>query len=127
MSDAYRAAVVHAGVFDISAQFASDSHWERPRSYGHAPWTDPLALDAWSPSRRVPSMNTPTLITHGERDYRVPVSQGINLHGALSGKGVPTRIVIFPEENHWILKPQAALLWQREIDAWLSRYLDDAR
>jgi dipeptidyl aminopeptidase/acylaminoacyl peptidase len=127
MTDRYQAAIVHAGVYDLSAQFASDAHWERPQSYGSAPWTNPDALDIWSPSRRVPQMNTPTLITHGERDYRVPVSQGINLHGALTGKGVPTRIVIFPEENHWILKPQAAVLWQREADAWLARYLDAPR
>jgi dipeptidyl aminopeptidase/acylaminoacyl peptidase len=116
-------AVVHAGVFNLSAQFASDSHWERPASYGDAPWTNPISLDNWSPSRFVPRMNTPTLILHGEKDYRVPVTQGINLHGALTGKGVPARIVIFPEENHWILKPQASLLWHREVMTWLDRHL----
>ncbi len=122
ISDRFRAAVVHAGVYDLGQQFASDQHWGRPAAYGAAPWTDPVRLNAWSPSRFVPQMNTPTLILHGEVDYRVPVSQGINLHGALSGKGVPTRIVIFPHENHWILRPQAARLWWRETLDWLQRW-----
>lgn len=121
-SDRFKAAIVHAGVYDIAQQFASDSHWSRPSAYGDAPWTDPMRLNAWSPSRFVPGMNTPTLILHGEKDYRVPVTQGINLHGALTGKGVPARIVIFPNENHWITRPQAARLWWRETFAWLDRW-----
>lgn len=126
MSPRFRAAIVHAGVFDLSGQFASDSTWDRPASYGNAPWTDPVELDRWSPSRRVPAMQTPTLVLHGEKDYRVPVSQGINLYGALTGKGVPTRIVVFPDENHWILRPQASLLWHREFYAWMDRHAGPA-
>ncbi len=122
LTDRFRAAVVHAGVFDLSGQFASDATWDRPTSYGHAPWTDPVALDAWSPSRFAPRMETPTLVLHGEKDYRVPATQGINLYGVLTGKGVPARIVIFPDENHWILKPQASLLWHREFFNWLDRH-----
>ncbi|HQY34944.1 MAG TPA: S9 family peptidase [Pseudomonadota bacterium] len=122
MSPRFRAAIVHAGVFDISGQFASDSTWDRPASYGNAPWTDPVELDRWSPSRFVPRMQTPTLVLHGEKDFRVPVSQGINLHGALTGKGVPARIVVFPDENHWIMRPQASQLWHREFFAWLDRH-----
>ena len=67
-------------------------------------------------------MQTPTLVLHGEKDFRVPVSQGINLHGALTGKGVPARIVVFPDENHWIMRPQASQLWHREFFAWLDRH-----
>ena len=122
-TDRFKAAINHAGVFDLSGQFASDSAWDRPTSYGAAPWTDPLELDRWSPSRLVPNMKTPTLILHGELDYRVPVTQGINMYGALTGKGVPARIVLFPNENHWILKPQASRLWYGEFFAWLDRYL----
>jgi len=122
-TDRFKAAVNHAGVFDISGQFASDSAWDRPSSYGTAPWIDPIELDRWSPSRLVPKMNTPTLILHGELDYRVPVTQGLNMYGALTGKGVPTRIVLFPNENHWILKPQASMRWYKEFFDWLDRYL----
>lgn len=123
MDQRFKAAIVHAGVYDIGQQFASDAHWSRPSAYGDAPWTDPTRLNAWSPSQRVPAMTTPTLILHGEMDYRVPVTQGINLHGALSGKGVPSRIVVFPQEHHWIVRPQAARLWWSEVFAWLDRWL----
>ena len=122
MTDDFAAAIVHAGVFDLGAQFASDAHWDRPSSYGSAPWIDPVELDRWSPSRLAPRFATPTLVLHGEKDYRVPVTQGINLYGVLTGKGVPARIVIFPEENHWILKPQASRLWHREFFDWLARF-----
>lgn len=124
LTDEFAASIVHAGVFDLTQQFASDSHWDRAASYGNAPWTDPVELDRWSPSRFSPKFETPTLILHGEKDYRVPVTQGINLHGVLTGKGVPSRIVIFPEENHWILKPQASKLWYAEVFAWLDRWLE---
>jgi dipeptidyl aminopeptidase/acylaminoacyl peptidase len=123
LTDRFAASVVHAGVFDLTLQFASDSHWDRPSSYGNAPWTDPVELDRWSPSRWSPKFSTPTLILHGEKDYRVPVTQGINLHGVLTGKGVPARIVVFPDENHWILKPQASKLWYGEVFAWLDRWM----
>lgn len=122
MSDRFRAAIVHAGVYDIGQQFAADAHWTREDAYGDAPWTDPVRLGTWSPSRFVPQMDTPTLILHGERDFRVPVTQGINLHGALTGKGVPSRIVVFPDEHHWITRPQAGLLWWREVLDWLDRW-----
>ena len=126
LTDRFAASVVHAGVFDLTLQFASDSHWDRPSSYGNAPWTDPVELDRWSPSRYSPKFSTPTLILHGEKDYRVPVTQGINLHGVLTGKGVPARIVVFPDENHWILKPQASKLWYGEVFAWLDRWMKPA-
>jgi dipeptidyl aminopeptidase/acylaminoacyl peptidase len=127
LTDKFAASIVHAGVFDLTVQFASDSHWDRPSAYGNAPWTDPVELDRWSPSRWSPKFSTPTLILHGEKDYRVPVSQGINLHGVLTGKGVPARIVIFPDENHWILKPQASKLWYDEFGRWLDRWVKPGR
>jgi len=119
----FAALISHAGVYDLMAQFASDATWGRPNNYGGAPWTDPARVDLYSPSRYAKNFATPTLILHGEKDYRVPVTQGINLYSVLQGKGVPTRIVIFPEENHWVLKPQAALLWWKETFAWLDRYI----
>ncbi len=122
-TDRFAALISHAGVYDLMAQFASDAAWGRPNNYGGAPWTDPARVDLWSPSRFAKNFVTPTLILHGEKDYRVPVTQGINLYGVLQGKGVPTRIVVFPDENHWVLKPQAALLWWKEALAWLDRYI----
>jgi len=122
-TDRFAALINHAGVYDLMAQFASDYTWSRSNNYGAEPWEDPDRIDLWSPSRFAEHFNTPTLILHGERDYRVPYTQGINLHGVLTGKGVPSRIVIFPKENHWIMKPQSARLWWGEVFAWLERHL----
>lgn len=121
-TDRFAALINHAGVYDLMAQFASDYTWSRSNNYGADPWEDPDRIDLWSPSRFAKHFKTPTLILHGERDYRVPYTQGINLHGVLAGKGVPSRIVIFPNENHWVLKPQAGRLWWGEVFAWLERY-----
>jgi dipeptidyl aminopeptidase/acylaminoacyl peptidase len=122
-TDRFAALISHAGVYDLMGQFASDDTWGRPGNYGAAPWTDPARVDLYSPSRAAKDFKTPTLILHGEKDYRVPVTQGINLFGVLQGKGVPARIVLFPDENHWVLKPQAAMLWWKEVFAWLEKYL----
>jgi dipeptidyl aminopeptidase/acylaminoacyl peptidase len=122
-TDRYAAVVTHAGVYDLMAQFASDYGWNREVNYGGAPWEDPAAVDRQSPSRFARHFATPTLILHGELDYRVPVTQGINLHHVLTARGVPSRIVIFPNENHWILKPQAAEVWWREVVGWLETYV----
>lgn len=118
----FAALVDHAGVYDLMAQFASDATWGRANNYGGAPWTDPARIDLYSPSRFAENFETPTLILHCEKDYRVPYTQGVNLHGVLQGKGVDSRIVIFPQENHWILKPQSAFLWWQEVFGWLERY-----
>ncbi|MEM7351158.1 MAG: S9 family peptidase, partial [Acidobacteriota bacterium] len=122
-TDRFAALVNHAGVYDLMAQFASDYTWGRSNNYGASPWQDPERIDRYSPSRFAKNFQTPTLILHGELDYRVPVTQGINLHGVLTGKGVESRIVIFPEENHWILKPQAAELWWSEVHGWLDKHV----
>lgn len=118
----FAALVDHAGVYDLMAQFASDATWGRSNNYGGSPWAEPEFVDRWSPSRFAASFATPTLILHGEKDYRVPYTQGVNLYGVLQGKGVPSRIVIFPDENHWILKAQSARLWWQEVFGWLERY-----
>ncbi len=124
-TDRFAAIINHAGVYDLNAQFASDMTYGRSLAYGAEPWTDPARIDEQSPSRFAKNFKTPTLILHGEIDYRVPYTQGVMLHGVLTGKGVPSRIVIFPQENHWIVKPQSAEIWWREVFAWLDKYLPE--
>jgi dipeptidyl aminopeptidase/acylaminoacyl peptidase len=124
-TDRFACLINHAGVYDLMGQFASDWTWSRPNNYGAAPWEDPDRIDLWSPSRYAKHFNTPTLILHGEKDYRVPYTQGLNLYGVLTGKGVPSRLVVFPEENHWILKPQTAKAWWGEVHGWLERHLKE--
>ena len=122
-TDRFASLINHAGVYDLMGQFASDFTWGRSNNYGSEPWVDPDRIDLYSPSRFAENFSTPTLILHGELDYRVPYTQGVNLHGVLTAKGVPSRIVIFPDENHWILKPQSAELWWNEVHGWLERTL----
>ncbi len=122
-TDRFACLINHAGVYDLMAQFASDYTWGRSNNYGASPWQDPERIDRYSPSRFAKDFKTPTLILHGEKDYRVPVTQGINLHGVLTGKGVESRIVIFPSENHWIMKPQAAEIWWAEVHGWLEKHI----
>ncbi len=126
-TDRFAALVSHAGVYDLMAQFASDATWGRSNNYGATPWEDPARIDRWSPNRFAAHFKTPTLVLHGEKDFRVPVTQGIELHGVLTAKGVPSRLVIFPDENHWILKPQSAARWWSELFAWLDRYAGPRR
>jgi dipeptidyl aminopeptidase/acylaminoacyl peptidase len=119
----FAALIDHAGVYDLMGQFASDWTWGRAANYGAAPWEDPGRVDLWSPSRYAANFQTPTMVIHGEKDYRVPYTQGLNLYGVLTGKGVPARLVVFPEENHWILKPKSARLWWSEVFGWLERHI----
>lgn len=125
-TDRFKALVVHAGPYDLMAQFASDSAYGRSNNYGAEPWVDPARVDLYSPSRFASKFKTPTLILHGERDYRVPYTQGLNLYGVLTAKGVPARLVVFPEENHWVLKAQSAKVWYGEVLNWLDRWLGKA-
>ena len=122
-TDRFKALVSHAGVYDLMGQFASDSAYGRSNNYGADPWVDPERIDRYSPSRFASHFNTPTLVIHGEKDYRVPYTQGLNLYGVLTAKGVPARIVVYPEENHWVLKAQSGKVWYGEVLGWLDRWL----
>ncbi|MCG3135271.1 MAG: Dipeptidyl-peptidase 5 [Planctomycetes bacterium] len=122
-TDRFRCIVNHAGVFDSWSQYASDVTQGRARAFGGEPWDRIETLDLWSPARYAKDMKTPMLVTHGEKDYRVPIGQGLECYSILKAKGVPARLVYFPDENHWILKPRNSLLWHREVFAWLARWL----
>lgn len=93
---------------------------------GGSPWSNaPRAVRhyAESPHKKVTRWNTPLMVIHGAMDYRVPVDQGMAAYNAAQMMGVPSRLLVFPDENHWILKPQNAMLWHREYFRWLSQWL----
>jgi dipeptidyl aminopeptidase/acylaminoacyl peptidase len=122
-TDRFRCIINHAGVYDALGQYASDVTTGRGRAWGGEAWDGLERIDQWNPARYSAGMNTPMLVLHGERDYRVPVSHGLECYGMLKAKGVPARLVYFPDENHWVLKPRNSLLWYREVHAWLAKYL----
>jgi dipeptidyl aminopeptidase/acylaminoacyl peptidase len=125
-TDRFKALVSHAGVYGLLGQWASDATWGRHHSYGGYPFTALANTERWSPNRYSSAFKTPMLVLHGERDYRVPVTQGLELYNVLKAKGVPARLVYYPDENHWILKPQNSRHWYGEVLAWLGRYLGPA-
>jgi len=126
-SDRFKCLVSHAGVYDLSAMAGTTEElWFADWEFGGPPWTseevDRRHLDQ-SPSRYVANFKTPTLILHGALDFRVPEGQGMALFTGLQRKGVPSRLVLFPDEGHWILKPGNREVWWRETHNWLKKYL----
>ena len=118
----YRAYVCHAGVFDRVATFSADSYSSRPKDLGANYWEDPERVAAQSPHHFAAAMATPTLITHGAQDFRVPDCNGLAYYNTLKAKGVDARLLWFPDENHWVLKPRNSKLWYAEFAAWLARH-----
>ncbi len=121
----FRCAVNHAGVFDTQGMFASDVIQGRHVSLGGRPWDDHENLDHWNPLRQSIDIATPTLVIHGEKDYRVPVTQGLLCYSVLRNRGIPARLVHFPDENHWVLKPRNSVVWYREVHDWFARFLGE--
>jgi dipeptidyl aminopeptidase/acylaminoacyl peptidase len=124
-TDAFRALVNHAGVSDFIGEYGSDavSGLFDAGTMGGLPWDNPEALQRNNPIAYAKDFRTPMLVTHGEKDYRVPYGQALALYGILQNKGVPSRLVVFPDENHWILSPQNSIYWNYEVQSWLARYL----
>ncbi|HEX4590716.1 MAG TPA: S9 family peptidase [Gemmataceae bacterium] len=122
-TDRFKALVCHAGVYNWHSMLASDFVKGRERALGAAPWGDLSRIDKQNAQRFAANFKTPTLVIHGEKDFRVPVTQGLEYYDTLRQKGVPTRLIYFPDENHWVLKPQNSLLWHREVFAWLDKYI----
>jgi dipeptidyl aminopeptidase/acylaminoacyl peptidase len=123
----YQAYVCHAGCYDWQAMYADDAYsWHR-KELGAAYWDDPARVAAQSPHAFAKHFRTPTLVIHGALDYRVPDAQGLAYYNTLKSLGVPARLVWFPDENHWILKPRNSRLWYDEFFAWLDRHLPKPR
>ena len=122
-TSSFKALVSHAGVYDLVSEAGSTDELWFPRWEFHGfPWENPAMYDQWSPSTYVKQFKTPTLVTHGELDYRVPISQGQELFTALQQMNVPSKLIQFPDEGHWILKPQNSQFWYQSVIDWLNKY-----
>ena len=118
----YQAYVCHAGCFDWTAMFADDAYSWHAKEFGAWYWDDPAQVAAQSPHTFAKAMQTPTLVMHGALDYRVPDAQGLAYYNTLKARGVDARLVWFPDENHWILKPRNSKLWYEEFFSWLEHH-----
>jgi len=122
-TDRFKASICHAGVTDLLGQWASDLTEGREKAVGGVPWENLKDIQRWSPMANTRDIVTPTLVIHGELDYRVVITQGLVLYGALQHKGVPSRLVYFPDEGHWIESPANAMTWWDEFLGWLDRWV----
>jgi len=123
----FKAFVSHAGVFNtVSMYGVTEELWFAEWEFKGTPWDNPELYEKWSPHRFVRNFKTPTLVTHGEIDYRVPVDQGLQLFTSLQKLDVPSKLVVFPDEGHWILKPQNSRFWYANVLEWLDQYLKPA-
>jgi len=122
-TDRFKALVSHDGVFDLVSMYGSTEElWFPEWEFGGPYWASPDGYTRWNPRDFVKGFKTPTLVIHGEKDYRVPVEQGIAMFTALRRQGVPARLVVFPDENHWVLKPANSVRWYDEVIGWLDRW-----
>ena len=122
----YAAYVCHAGCYDWVGMFANDAYTWFPKELGAAYWSDMARVHAQSPHAFAAAMTTPTLVIHGALDYRVPDAQGLAYYNTLKARGVEARLVWFPDENHWVLKPRNSRLWYGEFFGWLARHAGSA-
>jgi dipeptidyl aminopeptidase/acylaminoacyl peptidase len=118
----YAAYVCHAGCFDWTGMFADDAYTWHAKELGAWYWDDPAQIARQSPHAHAAGMRTPTLVVHGALDYRVPDAQGLAYYNTLKALGVEARLLWFPDENHWVLKPRNSRLWYREFNDWLVRH-----
>jgi dipeptidyl aminopeptidase/acylaminoacyl peptidase len=123
-TDRFRCLVTHAGDFDTtSAYYDTEELWFPEWEMKGTPWERPEAYRRHSPSTLVDRWRTPTLVSHGELDYRVTVTQGISTFTALQRRGVESRLMVFPDENHWVLKPRNTRVFYEEVLGWIERHL----
>ncbi|HEV2912526.1 MAG TPA: S9 family peptidase [Pyrinomonadaceae bacterium] len=120
----FKALASHAGVFNLTSMYgATEELWFTEWEFKGTPWDNPEIYTRWSPHMFVKEFRTPMLVIHGELDYRVPVGEGLQLFTALQRRGVESRLLYFPDEGHWILKPQNSELWYKTVLGWFDSHL----
>jgi dipeptidyl aminopeptidase/acylaminoacyl peptidase len=123
-TDRFRCLVTHDGVFDLASMYGSTEElWFPEWEFRGTPWDNPEMYRKWSPSSYVKNFKTPTLVIHGQLDYRVDVSQGFQMFTALQKMKVPSKMLYFPDEGHWVLKPANSARWYREVLGWWRQWL----
>jgi dipeptidyl aminopeptidase/acylaminoacyl peptidase len=119
----FKCFVSHDGVYDLREEAQSTEElWFPMWEFGGMPWDNPEVYDRWSPSHFVKEFQTPTLVIHGEMDFRIPYSQALELYTALQMRKVPSELLIFPDEGHWVLKPQNSAFWYKTFLSWVDNW-----
>ena len=120
----FKVLVSHDGVYNLTSMYgATEELWFTDWEFKGTPWTNRAMYERWSPHNFVRNFNTPILIIHGELDFRVPIGESLQLFTAVQRKGIDSKLLVFPDEGHWVLKPQNSQLWYHTVLDWLDKYL----
>ncbi len=123
-TDRFRCLVSHAGLYDLrSSQTATEELWFPIQDFGGMPWDNPEVYARFSPASYVKNFMTPTLVVHGALDFRVVETEAMQMFTALQLQKVPSQFLYFPDEGHWVLKPQNSMLWYKTVIGWWDRWL----
>jgi len=121
--DRFKCVVQHDGVFDARAMaYETEELWFDEWEHGGPYYERPEEYEKWNPVNHIAKWKTPMLVIHGEQDFRIPYTQGLAAFTALQRRNVPSRLLIFPNENHWVLKPRNSIQWYGEVFGWLDKW-----
>ena len=119
----FKCIVSHDGMFNTdSAWGTTEELWFNNWEFKGTPYTNPEMYEKWSPRNAAKNFKTPTLVIHGQLDYRLDVSEGFQLFTTLQTMGVPSKMLYFPDEGHWVLKPQNSQLWYKTVNDWVDQW-----
>jgi dipeptidyl aminopeptidase/acylaminoacyl peptidase len=122
-TDRFKCIVSHDGMFNAeSAWGTTEELWFNNWEFKGTPYTNPEMYEKWSPRNAAKNFKTPTLVIHGQLDYRLDVSEGFQLFDTLQVMGVPSKMLYFPDEGHWVLKPQNSQLWYKTVNDWVDQW-----
>jgi dipeptidyl aminopeptidase/acylaminoacyl peptidase len=119
----FKAIVCHDGVFSMTGQLASEELYFPFHDLRGTLWDNPESWHEWNPSRHLANWSTPMLIIHSELDYRLTISEGLSAFNVLQAKGIESQFLTFPDENHWVLKPENSLLWHKVVLDWCNQHV----
>jgi len=123
----FKVLVSHDGVYNLDSMYgATEELWFPEWEFKGTPWSNPAMYTRWSPHKFVQNFNTPILIIHSELDFRVPIGEGMQLFTAVQRKGIDSKFLTFPDEGHWVLKPQNSQLWFHTVLDWVDKYLQSS-
>jgi dipeptidyl aminopeptidase/acylaminoacyl peptidase len=122
-TDRFKCLVSHDGMFNAeSAWGTTEELWFNDWEFKGTPYDNRESYEKWSPHQYAKNFKTPTLVIHGQRDYRLDVSEGFQLFTTLQMEGIPSKMLYFPDEGHWVLKPQNSKLWYETVNAWVDQW-----
>jgi dipeptidyl aminopeptidase/acylaminoacyl peptidase len=123
-TDRFRCLVSHDGMFNAESAWGSTEElWFNNWEFKGTPYDNRASYEKWSPHQYAKNFKTPTLVIHGQRDYRLDVSEGLQLFTTLQMEGVPSKMLYFPDEGHWVLKPQNSQLWYKTVNDWVDQWI----